>query len=124
LLTLASTPVGATPVCTIQLNQASFVTGDQVIASVLQVANFTASPVDIEFKFWFDVPGSPPISFARGGDDSSVRLSAGFNKNLGPLLLFQVPAAIPRGTYGFNCRFVDPVTGAFQTESLQAFTIH
>jgi len=43
-------------VCNIQLNKTSFVNGDTVIAQTLHIANPTATPLPIEFKFWFEVP--------------------------------------------------------------------
>ena len=49
---------------------------------------------------------------------------AGFNQNLGSFNLFPVTAAMPRGTYGFNCRIVNPVTGALMAEDLNSFEVH
>lgn len=119
----ALAPAPVAPGCDVQLNQTSFVNGQTVTAQVLRVTNGGAVPVAIEFKFWFDPPGLPPHSFSRGGADGSFVLSPGFNQNVGPLNLLPVTAALPRGSYSFGCRFLNPVTGALITEDLNLFTI-
>jgi hypothetical protein len=45
------------------------------------------------------------------------------NKNLGTLPLFTVQPTFSRGTSGFNCRFLEPVTGKFLTEALVPFAM-
>jgi len=111
------------PGCAIQLNQTTFVNGDQVIAQIVQVTNPSSKPQSIEFKLWFKVPQGSPISFANGGADGSVVLPAGFNRNVGPLSLFTVTSGFSRGAYALNCTFLDPVTGAPLVLSGTPFTI-
>jgi subtilisin family serine protease len=111
------------PVCDVQLNKASFVNGEAVIAQVLRIANPGTVEVPVELKLWFELPGLPPASFANVGADGSVKLPAGFTTNAGPLTLFTVTAAFPRGAYGFNCRLLSPVTGGLLGEDLNPFTI-
>lgn len=120
---LAFVPGAPGPGCDIQLNKTSFVNGDQVIAQVLNITNPTAAALAIEFKFWFEIPGLAPVSFARGGADGSVVLPAGFNQNLGPLTLLTITSSFPRGTYAFNCRFLNPVTGEFLVKDLNPFQV-
>ncbi len=123
-LAIDDVEVYASPTCAIELNRTGFVNGDTGIAQVLQVTNPTASPVAVEFKLWFVMPGrSAPIVFVRGGADGSFVLRPGFNQNFGPLTLFTVQPTFPRGTYGFNCRFLDPVSGRVLSEDLVPFTI-
>lgn len=109
--------------CNATLNKTTFVNNDQVIAQTLQVDNPGASPVNVEYKLWFDAPGMPPASFLRGGADGSFTLAAGFSQNFGPMNLFIVTSSLPRGAYSFNCRFLDPVTGAIKAEDLNPFTV-
>jgi len=113
----------ASPICQAQLNKASFVNGEVVLAQTLRIANPSTSPLAIEYKFWLEMPAGPPVTFARGGADGAVVLSPGFDQNFGPLNVFTVQPSSPRGTYGFNCRFIDPITGALQAEDLNTFTV-
>jgi len=110
--------------CDIQLNKTSFVNGDAIAAPVFRLANLTAAPLSIEFKLWLEVPGVAPISIARAGENGAVVLPASFNQNLGPITLFTVSAAFPRGVYAFSCRVLDPVTGLLESEDLNAFDVH
>ena len=110
-------------VCDIQMSQPSYGTGDTVTALSLRLANTGSTPVPIEIKSWFEVPGLPPITFANLGADGSVALPAGFNLDIGPLALATVTPAFPRGEYAFNCRILDPVTKQSLTEDLTPFAI-
>lgn len=110
-------------VCDIQLNQATYHNGDQVIAQVLRFGNQDTASLAIELKLWFEVPGVAPISVLRVGADGSVVFPAGFNQNIGPTTFFTVMPATPRGIYAFSCRMVSPVTGAQLTQDLNPFEI-
>jgi hypothetical protein len=110
--------------CDIQLNKTSFVNGETVSVPVFRLANLTTAPLAIEFKFWLEAPNAAPISFARAGENGAVVLPASFDQNLGPVTLFTVGAAFPRGLYAFSCRLLEPVTGALQSEDLNTFEIH
>jgi hypothetical protein len=94
-------------ICDIQLSQPAYVDGEVVTASTLRVANSGATAASVEIKTWLEVPGIPPISFLS----STAEFPAGFDQSLGPLSLFAVTPALPRGAYAFNCRLLDPVTG-------------
>ena len=69
------------------------------------------------------VPKVPPISFVNVGTDGSLVLPAGTDVDLGPVPLFTVTAAMPRGNYEFSCRTLDPVTGELLTEDLNPFDV-
>jgi hypothetical protein len=120
---ISSGVISSGAICDIQLNQASFGDTDRVIAQVFRFANSTAGPLPVEFKVWFEVPGVPPIVFARGGADGSVVLPPGFDVNAGPFTLFTVSPPFPRGNYAFNCRLLHPVTGALLAEDLNPFVL-
>lgn len=113
----------ATGVCDIQLNQTSFVNGDQVIAQVARLANPDSTPVPVEVKLWFEVPGSPPVPFFTVGADGRFVLAPGFDQDFGPFLLATVPAWVPRGQYQFNCRLLHAVTGAPLAEDVNPFQL-
>ena len=70
-----------------------------------------------------DIPGQDPISVINRGSDGSFQLASGFATTLGPIDLFAVSASLPRGTYGFNCRLLDSVTGEVLAEDLTPFEI-
>ena len=110
-------------VCDIQLSQGSFQNGEQVTVQVFRFANQKATPLAVEFKLWFEVPGVGPVGLAQSGADGSVIFAAGFNQNFGPFNLFAVAPSMPRGTYAFNCRMVNPVTGGLMVEDLNSFQI-
>jgi hypothetical protein len=114
---------GSGAICDIQLNQAIYHNGDPVTAQVWRLGNQDVSPLAVEFKVWFEVPGTAPISVLRFGADGSVSFPAGFNQNIGPATLFTVAPSTPRGTYAFSCRVVNPVTGAEFTRDLNPFEI-
>jgi hypothetical protein len=113
----------ATGVCDIQLNQTSFVNGDQVIAQVARLANPDSTPVPVEVKLWFEVPGSPAVPFLTVGADGRSVLPPGFDQDFGPLSLATVPASVPRGQYQFNCRLLHAVTGAPLAEDFNPFQL-
>ena len=111
--------------CDVQLNKTSFVNNEQVTAQVLRVINPTANALAVQYNLWFEAPapyGSVP--FLRAGDNGSVVFNAGFNQDFGPMPLFTVNSSLPRGNYAFNCRFLDPVTGAIKAEDLNPFTVN
>jgi hypothetical protein len=114
---------GSGAICDIQMNKTTFVDGEQVVAQVFRFANTAPAAIPVEFKLWIDVPGIGPISFGRGGADGSVVFPVGFDLNFGPLALFTVPSTLPRGTYAFSCRMLQPVTGAPLTADLNPFEI-
>ncbi|MBI3325436.1 MAG: hypothetical protein HYZ81_01860 [Nitrospinae bacterium] len=112
-----------TVACDIQMSQAAYGNGETIAAQSLRWANAGATPVPIEAKLWFEVPGFAPITFVNLGADGSVQLPAGFDHNFGPLSLATVTPAFPRGTYAFSCRILDPVTGQLLREDLNPFAI-
>jgi hypothetical protein len=109
--------------CDIQMSKASYINGNQVVAEVLRVSNFDIVPDAVELALWVQGPSIRPVSFANLGADGGLTLPAGFDQDVGPLSIFTVQAAIPRGTYMFNCRIVDPVTKQTIIEDLNAFQI-
>lgn len=114
---------GSGAVCDVQMTQATYHNGDQVVAQVLRFGNQDVSPLPIELKLWFEVPGIAPVALLRIGADGSVVFPAGLNQNLGPATLFTVMPATARGTYAFSCRIVNPVTGGLLTQDLNTFEI-
>jgi DNA-binding beta-propeller fold protein YncE len=111
------------PACSISLSKPMYGDSEQVLATSLRMSNPLATPVAVEFKFWLDIPGFSPATFSQGGADSSLNLPAYYNQEFGPIPLFEVNASLPRGTYAFNCRLMDPVNGDVLGEDLNPFTV-
>jgi hypothetical protein len=110
-------------ICDIQMSQPVYDNGNVVTATTLRFANQGTATVPVEIKTWLEVPGSPLISFLNVGADGSVQLPPGYDQNFGPAQLMVVTPAFPRGTYTFNCRFLDPVTGESSFLDENPFTI-
>jgi len=77
----------------------------------------------LKIKTWFEVPGFGSISHIDEGYDGSIVIPAGFDRDLGPVSLFSVTSAFPLGTYGYDCRLLDPVTGESRSLDQNAFEI-
>jgi hypothetical protein len=50
-------------------------------------------------------------------------LPGAFDPDLGPLPLFPVAPALPRGSYELSCRILDPTTGRLLAADLNPFVI-
>jgi hypothetical protein len=74
-------------------------------------------------KIWFSVPGLPPISVLNEGGNGDFVLPAGTDINLGPKALLSVDATLPRGTYEFSCRLLDPFTGELLAQDVNTFEV-
>ena len=118
-----SLPPGVSLICDIQLSQPVYIDGNVVTATTLRAANTGTAAAQVEVKMWFEGPGISPVSFLNLGADGSLQLPPGFDTNLGPLQLFTVSPALPRGAYEFNCRFLQPVTGETTVLDENPFTI-
>jgi hypothetical protein len=101
----------------------SFNNGETVIAQTLRLGNPGEILLAVAIKMWLGVPGGPPIGVVNVGADGSVQMPAGFDQNFGPVPLFTVTPALPRGNYEFSCRLFHPVTFEQFAEDLNPFTI-
>jgi hypothetical protein len=109
--------------CDIGMSQATYTNGDTVATQFFRLANQTQSDVALEWKAWLTGVGIDPISLLNVGADGSIILPAGLDTDFGAISLFPVTPGIPRGTYGFNCRLLDPVTGETMTLDENLFDI-
>jgi hypothetical protein len=108
------------PGCQVQMSQSAYVNGDTVTISVFRISNLTSGPVNVELKFWLGSDAFAPISLANV---PTIPLPSGFDQSLGPVTLFPVTAAWPRGDYEVGCRLLDPVTGKTRSQSIAPFAI-
>lgn len=107
----------------IQMSQTSYGDGQVVTATEFRLSNTAATNSRIELKVSLTIPGIAPLSFLNFGADGSLILAPGADQNLAPLMLFVVNPLMPRGTYEFDSRLVDPVTGKMVSEDLNTFDI-
>ena len=110
-------------VCDIQMNQASYTVGDTVTAQVARIANPGPDPVAIEIKTWFEGTEISPASDINIGSDGTYILAPEYDQDFGPMPLVTVTPDIPLGTYEYNCRMIDPVTGRPVTLDRNPFDI-
>lgn len=111
------------PALQITTDKTTYITGEAVTATEFRIKNLGSVPVKTEIKVFLIIPGIEPISALNIGSDGTFELPAGFNQNFGPLAMFTVTAEIPRGTYEFSSRLLNPVTGELQTEDLNTFVV-
>lgn len=111
------------PACDIQLSQAAYVDGEVVTADIFKLTNAGPEPVPIEIKTWFDLRDGVTSGHLTAGHDGSIVLPPGFDIDLGPMPLFDVTPLVPLGSYAYNCRLLDPVTGAELVLDVNGFDI-
>lgn len=98
--------------CDFTLTQTAYSDGETVTVSSWRLANRSSATAEIELKAWLLVPQVSPIGLVNVGADRSLSLPPNFSHDFGRFPLFQVNAGFPVGTYGLDCRVLDPVTGA------------
>lgn len=74
-------------------------------------------------QLWLGVPGLAPVSLINAGSNGALMLPGAFDPDLGPLPLFPVAPALPRGSYELSCRILDPTTGRLLAADLNPFVI-
>ena len=84
---------------------------EQVTARVARLSNPGPGPVAVEIKTWFENPGMSSTPDKNIGWDGTFVLSPGYDQDFGPMPLFTVTSDFTPGTYEYNCRLIDPVTG-------------
>lgn len=109
--------------CEIEIFRSANLDGDTVTASVFRLANPGAEAIAVEWKSWLEGPGFDPIPLINAGADGSLVLQAGLDVDIGPVPLFTVAPATPRGRYEWNCRLIDPVTGETGSTDVNFFDI-
>jgi hypothetical protein len=109
--------------CETAVNQNAYSNGESVQLSTLRFANLGNTVAATEIKVWLGLPGGTNVTFVNAGADGSIALSPGLDINLGPVTLFQVNAAFPRGGYEISCRLLEPVTGKVIASNLRSFVV-
>jgi hypothetical protein len=107
----------------VSLSRNVYHTGQTVEASTYRLQNTAPRTQQVEIKGWLTPAGMAPISIRDASDDGIHVLPKGANLNVGPLKLLPVTNSIPRGTYEFGTRLIDPTTGDQLTEDIGHFGI-
>lgn len=113
-------PLPISPVCEIELSQSTYIDGETITANVFRLANLGPDPVTVDLKNWLIVPPDTAVSVF---DLDDLTLPAGFDSDFGPFPLFAADPGFPRGSWEYNCRLLDPITGAERSFDQNAFEI-
>jgi hypothetical protein len=113
----------ALPACFIELSQSSYVDGESVVASSWRLVGSVSDPTAVEWKSWLALSDAETVPIVNLGASGALVLPAGTDVDFGPVVLFTVTPGFPRGTYGFGCRLLDPVTGATRSLDENAFEL-
>ena len=111
------------PTLRITMSQAVYLNGQTVTAMEFLLQNPSSTEVKVEFAVWLEMPGLEPISILNLGADNTLSMPPNLSQELGPLTLFAITPAFPRGSYAFSSRMVDPVTKKFLSEDLNPFLV-
>lgn len=109
--------------CDIEILRSANTDGDTVTARVFRLANPGTEGIAVELKSWLEVPSFDPVSLINEGADNSLVLPVGLDVDIGPVPLFTVTPATPRGRYEWNCRLIDPVTGEIKSTDVNFFDV-
>lgn len=111
------------PACDIELSQSVYTLGETVTAQTWRISNQAGNNVAVELKAWLRSPDVPPESYFNVGATGSLVLPPGFDRDIGPRTLFTVEPDTELGAYEFNCRTMNPTTGATTTLDENLFTV-
>ena len=118
------TELPAAPFCDVEATQAAYVDGEVTGLTVLRYANLggadIVSRLILELKY--DAGAFTATAFDIGADSSLV-LPTGFDIDHGPQQILPVQTALPRGTWGYRCAIVDPVSGTVYAEDTAEFEL-
>jgi N-acetylneuraminic acid mutarotase len=110
--------------CDVSVNQQSYETGQDVIASRIRVANLAKQSVKVELKAWVEgPPSSPATPVLNLGATGSLTLPPGVDTDLAPIPLFSVTTETNPGLYQFGCRTLNQITGAESALTIDLFDI-
>ena len=111
------------PACDVAMTQPVYAEGEAVTAGVFQLANPGPFAVAVEIKAWLGLADGANGEFLSAGADGSLVLPSGLDQDLGPIPLLPVTPGTPKGSSSFNCRLIDPVTGASLVLDQAAFEV-
>jgi len=111
------------PGCTVELNQPVYLDGDEVIATSMRLTNPTSQAISVQGWLWFDRPDAAPYRMPGILPEGTFELPPESDQELGPVTLATVTANLPRGSYAFDCRLIDPVTTDYVATDVNPFEL-
>ena len=112
---------GALAFCDIEVPKPVYLDGEQLAISELRYANQTAgSVVGGRLVLQLDVGGVFTGTLISAGP---IELVPGFDFTAGPIGLFPIGPAMPRGTWAVRCAIEDFATGAIVDEGFSTFEV-
>ena len=111
------------PSVDLTMSKSSYSEGNDVTACILRVRNTGSEAGKVEVKIWLASRNADPTAIMNFGADGSVTFPGNLDVPLAPLTLFTVRGNTVRGSYGFNARVLDPVTGAERSVDLNPFSV-
>lgn len=109
--------------CEITMSQSVYTDGEVVTANSVRLRNEGIGAVPVEAKLWIERPIGAPLADFNGGADGSLVLPPGFDADVGPRALGSISPSLLRGTYQYNCRVLDPVSGSELTSDFNEFEV-
>ena len=109
------------PGCNVEVSQLAYATGDPIVLSVLGFSGDPAANLPdtrLRLELSFGAVFTAPII-----DAGPLTLPAGFALDAGPVGLFSVQAAMPRGNWSFRCAVEEFSTGVIRGEDVAPFTV-
>jgi len=100
------------PALEIQLSKVCYLPGDTVTVNSYLLENNGLNTVPVELKAWQRVPKTGIVPYDNQGSDGSLQLAPGFALDSGPFDWFSVTPDVVHGSYEFNSRLLNPITGA------------
>jgi hypothetical protein len=111
------------PIVDVHMSKRVYRPGDTVGVRAYWISNPSGDSRGVELKTWIAAPGLAPIPAGNMSLEEVTILPAGLDRNFAPMPLFQVSANLPEGSYEFNARMIDPVTGDVLSEAINPFSV-
>lgn len=123
ILGLLDPPAPPTVACHVETNLDIYVDGDTLVLHTMRFANPTPEAVPVRMRLQFELPNGAVINAIDVGQGGGFALPPGFNNNFGPLNLFTISRAIPRGSFAWSCSLEDPTTAEVLAQDTAPFEV-
>ncbi len=111
------------PSVDIRLSRHVYEPGESVTAESYWISNPSGYDREVEVKTWLAASGQSLAAVGQHGLDGLLTLPAGLDRDFGPVSLFLLGTGFKAGSYQFNARAIDPVTGDILAQDLNPFVV-
>jgi len=111
------------PAIDIRLKQHVYEPGETVSAANYWISNPSGHNREVEVKTWLATSGRFPTYVGKAALDGLITLPAALDQDLGPCPLFSLGADFKEGSYEFNTRVIDPITGDTLAQDVNSFIV-